>query len=257
MVEIGWDAPAVLQYSDNINDLLRAAAFLDEGKIITSTQSACNRSAIPANSVDCVFTDPPYSHTIQYGERNYVWEAWLGFAADWHVEEIIVNDARNKSEADWAAMMKRAMVECYRILKPGRWLSLGYHDTSEGTWELVQDIMAEVGFVVDKTDSALFIDTGQKSINQLNADKATKRDLVLNFRKPKLLPFKVTKVYGPEDGDKLPKNGDIAIFRDTARQIVRASAPAGRLATGILHQDAERDVATAGQGGEPATRRAS
>ena len=62
--------------------------------------------------------------------------------------------------------MKKAMAECFRVLKPGRWLSLCYHDTSEGTWALVQDIMAEVGFVVDKTDSTLFIDTGQKSFNQ-------------------------------------------------------------------------------------------
>ena len=49
-------------------------------------------------------------------------------------------------------MMKRAMAECSGFSKPGRWLSLCYHDTSEGTWALVQDIMAEVGFVVDKTD---------------------------------------------------------------------------------------------------------
>jgi hypothetical protein len=65
--------------------------------------------------------------------------------------------------------------------------------------------MAEVGFVVDKTESALFIDTGHKSYNQLPADKSTKRDLVLNFRKPKPLPFKVTKVYGPEDANELPR----------------------------------------------------
>ena len=89
-----------------------------------------------------------------------MWEAWLGFATDWHEDEIIVNDVRHRSEADWAAMMKLAMAECYRVLKPGRWLSLCYHDTSEGTWELIQDIMAKVGFMVDKTDTALFIDTG-------------------------------------------------------------------------------------------------
>jgi len=82
-------------------------------------------------------------------------------------------------------MMHRAMAECYRVLKPGRWLSLCYHDTSEGTWALIQDIMAEVGFIVGKGDSALFIDTGQKSYNQLTADKVTKRDLVINFRKPR------------------------------------------------------------------------
>ncbi len=29
---------------------------------------------------------------------------------------------------------------------------------SEGTWSMVQDVMAEVGFFVDKTSSALFIE---------------------------------------------------------------------------------------------------
>jgi hypothetical protein len=46
--------------------------------------------------------------------------------------------------ADWETRMKEAMAECLRVLKPGRCLSLCYHDTSEGTWALVQDIMAEV-----------------------------------------------------------------------------------------------------------------
>ena len=189
--------------------------------LLVSTQSSCDLSAIPSSTLDYIFTDPPYAEKVQYGELNYVWEAWLDFDTSWHSEEIIVNDVRGKSEGDWAAMMTKAMAECYRVLKPGRWLSLCYHDTSEGTWELIQDIMAEVGFIVDKTDSALFIDAGQKSYNQLTADKSTKRDLVLNFRKPKPLPFKVSKVYGPEDAKKMASGGDIATFTDFARQIVR------------------------------------
>jgi hypothetical protein len=74
--------------------------------------------------------------------------------------------------------------------------------------------MAEVGFMVDKTDSAVFIDTGQKSINQLNADKTTKRDLVLNFRKPKPGEWRVTQVF-------IPANVDIPTFQELARQIIR------------------------------------
>jgi hypothetical protein len=171
--------------------------------------------------VDYIFTDPPYSHTVQYGELNFLWEAWLDLDTKWHDEEIIVNEVRRRTEHDWAEMMYKAFAECYRVLKPGRWLSLCYHDTSEGTWELVQDIMAEVGFVVDKTESALFIDAGQKSFNQLTADKATKRDLVLNFRKLKPWLFKVTKVYGPEDIGRLSDGGEIATFADYARDVVR------------------------------------
>ena len=82
-------------------------------------------------------------------------------------------------------MMLASMNECFRVLKPGRTISLCYHDTSEGTWAIIQDIMAEAGFVINKTGSTLFIDTDQKSWKQIVADKVTKRDLLLNFRKPK------------------------------------------------------------------------
>ncbi len=208
-------------FTDKVEDLCRAADTTpSQGNCIVSTQSACNMEAIPGNSIDYIFTDPPYSHTVQYGELNFIWEAWLGFDTHWHDDEIIVNDVRGKSEADWAAMMKQVMAECYRVLKPGRWLTLCFH-AEESAWELVQDFMAEVGFIVDKTDSALFIDTGQKSYNQLTADKSRLRDLVLNFRKPKPLPFKVSAIYGPEDVEKLPKPDSIATFSDFARQIVR------------------------------------
>ncbi len=150
-----------------------------------STQSATDLAQLPSQSIDYILTDPPYSDRVQYGELNFIWEAWLGFDTRWHEDEIIVNPMRGKTEDDWARMMRQAMGECHRVLKPGRWLSLCYHDTSEGTWALIQDIMAEVGFVADRPEGVLFIDTGQKSYNQLTADKVTKRDLVINYRKPR------------------------------------------------------------------------
>ncbi|MCY2995384.1 MAG: hypothetical protein NTY19_47095 [Planctomycetota bacterium] len=186
----------------------REIDFPSVPKILVSTQSACDLSAIPPNLIDYIFTDPPYSHTVQYGELNYVWEAWQKADTAWHEEEIVVNEVRGKSESDWASRMLRVMSECFRVLKPGRWLSLCYHDTSEGTWELVQDVMAEVGFIVDKNESALFIDTGQKSYNQVTADKATKRDLVLNFRKPKAGEWQI-RIFEPGN------------FQDAARSVIR------------------------------------
>jgi hypothetical protein len=138
----------------------------------------------------------------------------LNLDTKWHDQEIIVNKTRGLSADAWAASMRLAMAECYRVLKPGHWLSLCYHDTSEGTWALIQDIMAEAGFVLDKAESALFIETLQKSYNQKNADKVTKRDLVLNFRKPKPGEWRVTQVF-------IPANVDIPTFNELARQVIR------------------------------------
>lgn len=205
-------------FSQKVANLRRASEMWqpvqDKLSVAISTQSACDLSNVPSESIDYIFTDPPYAEKVQYGELNYVWEAWLGFDTSWHTEEIIVNLVRNKPETEWAAMMRLAMAECFRVMKPGRWLSLCYHDTSEGSWQLIQDVMAEVGFVIDKTDSAVFIDTGQKSYNQLTADKATKRDLVLNFRKPKAGEAATSHL-------SIPADADLRLFQEVGRQIIR------------------------------------
>jgi hypothetical protein len=143
-----------------------------------------------------------------------VWEAWIGADTRWLGEEIIVNEVRGKTEAEWAELMRKAMSECYRVLKPGRWLSLCYHDSSEGTWELIQDIMAEVGFVVGGAEAPVSIDMQQKSWKQTVSDKITKRDLVPNFRKPKPGEWRVAQIV-------IPASVDIATFQELARQVIR------------------------------------
>ena len=166
--------------------LIEISSDIKATELIISTQSALDLTLIPSNSVDYIFTDPPYSWKTQYGECNFLMEAWLNLDTTWLDDEVIINEIRGKTEAEWASMLKQAMTECFRVLKPGRWISLCYHDTSEGTWGIVQDLMAEVGFIVENaTDGAIYIDMRQKSWKQNAADKVSKRDLVVNFRKPK------------------------------------------------------------------------
>ncbi len=189
MPQISRESPVRIGFDYKYRDVLRGLSSLVEqivsSDVIISAQSATDSTELPSDIVDYVFTDPPYAGSVQYGELNFIWEAWLGFDTHWHNQEIIVNETRGKTDIDWAELMRQAMEECYRVLKPGRWISLCYHDTSEGTWQLVQDIMTEVGFIPEQSENALFIDTGQKSYNQLMAEKVTKRDLVINFRKPR------------------------------------------------------------------------
>jgi len=174
------------KYNDIRSGLQELLNILDANSdIIVSTQSALSIPAIPDHSIDHIFTDPPYAGKYQYGELNFIWEAWLGLNTNWHSGEVIVNETRQVTDADWADMMLTAMQECYRVLKPGHWLALCYHDTSEGTWGLIQDIMAQAGFIADHSSESLYIDTGQKTYNQTQAEKVTKRDLVINFRKPR------------------------------------------------------------------------
>jgi len=186
--------PQVFQESNVINSISRRFnsvksnldGLVHGSELIISTQTATNLSDINQNTIDYIFTDPPYSGSVQYGELNFIWEAWLNLNTKWHEQEIVVNKTRGFTENDWASMLSIAMQECYRVLKQGRWLSLCYHDTSEGTWQLIQDIMAGVGFISENLQTTLFIEGDHKSYNQYTAQKVTKRDLVINFRKPKI-----------------------------------------------------------------------
>ncbi|MDD2709254.1 MAG: DNA methyltransferase [Verrucomicrobiae bacterium] len=143
--------------------------------------------ALQPNSVDMIFTDPPYAGTVQYGELNFVWEAWLGFDGSWRKKEAIVKDASVDPEGiytveQWEVRLREAFRRCYTALKPGRWMCVCYHDTAEGTWKRVQDMLLDIGFEIH---SVTVLDPLQKSANQINAEKVVKSDLVLNCRKPK------------------------------------------------------------------------
>jgi DNA modification methylase len=185
---------------------------MGEPEVMVSTQSAVGLKTIEDDSIDYIFTDPPYSGNVQYGELNFLWEAWLDFNTAWRQKEIIVNDIAGKSEEYWENSLRAALFECFRVLKPGRWLSLCYHDTSEGTWMLVQDMMSEIGFLSDRLGSTIYIDTGQKTINQSQAKKVAKRDLVINFRKPR--PAEISGQLVLFDAS------DFATFQETARTVL-------------------------------------
>jgi DNA modification methylase len=187
-------APMVKEYNaltwfeGKVKSALKGFAALRDVEaqdLIVSTQSATHLDGIPSESVDYVITDPPYSGKIQYGELNFIQESWLKFQHDWLEDEIIVSGVRKKDEEKWTEGMRAAFSEMFRVLKPGRWLSLCYHDSSEGTWTRIQDTLAEVGFIVESGKSAVYIDTEQKSLKQITSEKITKRDLVINFRKPR------------------------------------------------------------------------
>jgi hypothetical protein len=216
--QIGKEYAALGWYKGKINNLLRGykkvSEYVDKNPILlVSTQDSAKPLEMKSNSVDYIFTDPPYSGNVQYGELNFVWESWLDLDTRWHDDEIIVNKVRGITENDWTEKMHLAIAECYRVLKPGRAISMCYHDTSEGTWALLQDIMAENGFIAENISHATYIDAKEKSRNQLTADKVTKRDLVINFRKPKP---------GEAAADiSITGQEDIATFAEKVRAIIR------------------------------------
>ncbi|MEI7638107.1 MAG: hypothetical protein WCJ37_12435, partial [Syntrophus sp. (in: bacteria)] len=156
----------------------------------------------PKDSVDYIFTDPPYADKVQYGELNFIWEAWINADGQWRMNETVIKSDKVDPErlytpSQWGTRILDAFHACYKVLKPGRWMSVCYHDSAEGTWRRVQDILLDIGFEIH---SVTVLDPLQKSMNQITAEKVVKSDLVLNCRKPKEGDF--IKVHGKADPSK-------------------------------------------------------
>ena len=180
---------ALGSYHSVASKVLKGASYISQSyrsyDAVISTQSALDLSNIPSASVDYIFTDPPYSNKVPFGEFNFLWEVWLRKGLSWKDEEVIVNKKIGRGFDTWKAMMSRIVEECYRVLKPGRWLSVCYHDSAEGSWGLLQDAFNEAGFIADNLGKVLSIERDLKSFKQRTTENVQMRDLVVNFRKPK------------------------------------------------------------------------
>ncbi|MEW6300564.1 MAG: hypothetical protein AB1671_22985, partial [Thermodesulfobacteriota bacterium] len=175
-----------------------------QAAVTVSTESASTMK-LGEDLIDYVFTDPSYIDKVQYGELNFVWESWLGFDGAWLKDEIVVNPFRGKTIEDWDSDMRAVLANVYRALKPGRWLSLCYHDTDPGTWTRLQNMLLDTGFEIH---TVTILDPKQKSSNQLTAEKVVKSDLVVNCRKPR--PTDVR-----ENGD-----GEVSLVSQRVRDIL-------------------------------------
>lgn len=155
-----------------------ARAHCHEGLLI-STRSATSTS-LPDSSVDYVFIDPPFGANRYYSELNFMWEAWLHVFTD-QVPEAVESPAQGKDRGVYQRLMAEGFAECYRVLKPGRWMTVEFSNTSAGIWNAIQTAIGEAGFVVADVRA---LSKGQGSINAYITPTAVKQDLVISSYKP-------------------------------------------------------------------------
>ena len=155
-----------------------AASVARSGQAIISTGD-CAALGLPTHSVDYIFTDPPFGENIYYADLNFLVEAWYGVLtrAD---NEAIVDRAKKKGVGEYQDLMRRCFEEYYRVLKPGRWMTVVFSNSSNGIWRAIQEGMGTAGFVVADVRT---LDKKQGSYRQVTSS-AVKQDLVISAYKP-------------------------------------------------------------------------
>jgi len=151
-----------------------------ERQVLVSTNSA-SFTNIPDASVDYIFTDPPFGDNLPYSELNFLWESWLRIYTN-NSEEAIVSKTQSKGIPEYTKLMSSCFKEYYRVLKPGRWITVEFHNSRNSVWNAIQEAMGQAGFVVSDVRT---LDKKKGTTKQLTyTTGAVKQDLVLTAYKP-------------------------------------------------------------------------
>ena len=118
--------------------------------VFARRSSATELSWLPSDSIDYVFTDPPFGANLFYGDCNIVWEAWLGKVTDLE-QEIVVNRslpsvAGGKTLAEYEKLLSGAFAEIQRILAPSARMSVVFHNSDDKVWSALLAATDRAGF---------------------------------------------------------------------------------------------------------------
>ncbi|WP_420345020.1 DNA methyltransferase [Paenirhodobacter sp.] len=163
----------------SISDHFVTTASAYSGKASVVTGSATDMSFLPDNSVDLIFTDPPFGANINYSEMNILWESWLGKFTN-AAHEAIVNKSQKKDIDDYRELMRKALSEAYRVLRDGHWMILVFMNSSEKVWDALRAAVVDAGFAIEKVS---VFDKQHGTFKQFVSENTAGSDLMLHCRK--------------------------------------------------------------------------
>ena len=141
----------------------------------------CFSTGLQDESVDYLFTDPPFGGNIPYAEVNFLNEAWLGQTTD-VTDEAIVSPHQNKTVGDYQTLLHSAFKEAYRVLKRNAPATVVFHSSSPQVWNALRSACEESGFSVTDTN---VLDKTQGSFKQVTTNGAVKGDPLILLSKNK------------------------------------------------------------------------
>jgi DNA modification methylase len=182
---------------DQLNFQLKkiVKALPGRGGVLISTCSTTERT-LPSASVDYVFLDPPFGGNIMYSEMSFLRESWLGVRTN-QKKEAIENSVQKKGLNEYRDLMIVCFSEAFRILKPGRWMTVEFSNTKASVWNTLQVALQEAGFVIAAVAA---LDKSRGGFHSMTSTTAVKQDLVISAYKPNGgLEERFSRLGGTED----------------------------------------------------------
>jgi DNA modification methylase/predicted RNA-binding Zn-ribbon protein involved in translation (DUF1610 family) len=163
-----------------LNSIIKAKEAVPNERINCQYTGSADKLTVRDNSVDYIFTDPPFGANINYSELNSMPEPWLKVITN-NSHEAIENIYQGKNAQTYLDTMKRCFLEYYRILKPGKWMTVEFSNTSASIWNIIQTALKQSGFIIANVAA---LDKKQGGMNANMTTTAVKQDLAISCYKP-------------------------------------------------------------------------
>ncbi|MBN2061122.1 MAG: site-specific DNA-methyltransferase [Deltaproteobacteria bacterium] len=154
---------------------------------------------MPDESVDYIFTDPPYDASIQFGELSYLWVSWLKMNSNYVKRiidnEIIRNEHQHKDFNVYHSLLSSGFQQMFRVLKPRHFLTVTFHNPTFKVRNATIRAGVSAGFEFEKIHHQPLGQVSAKAM--LQPFGSAQGDFYLRFNKPE------TAVSKPEEIDEV------------------------------------------------------
>jgi 16S rRNA G966 N2-methylase RsmD len=151
---------------------------------------ATNLNKIHNETVDYIYTDPPYGSNIPYLDLSTMWNAWLDLKVEENdfKREVIEGGEHAKTKDNYSKLLAKSIGEMYRVLKYDRWMSFVFAHKDPAYWHLIVNSAENAGF---EYKGAIKQKTGQQSFKKRQHPfTVLSGQLIINFQKarnPKII----------------------------------------------------------------------
>ena len=131
------------------------------------------------NSIDFVFTDPPFGDFIPYAEVNQINELWLP-AVTKRSAEVIISAAQNKNVDTYRDMLAKVFREIRRVTKDDHPIAVVFHAAKAAVWGAFSEAIRMSGLEIQQTS---FLDKTQASFKQVVSKSSVQGDPMFLLKK--------------------------------------------------------------------------
>ena len=133
---------------------------------------ATRMNNIKTNSIDIIYTDPPYSDIINYSELNLVWDSWLSFNSNYK-NEMVICEETGKSFKNYFVLFEKFLNEASRVLKINKKLILIFNHPRIDHWSELQKVIINSKFKILDNLEPFRIVSNNKTSSQHKTNKKT------------------------------------------------------------------------------------